>query len=247
MDSFEIVTSGSCCKKFTVYHDRGIIDHVSHVGGCSGNLDAISILMHGMKLGDVSSKFRGLRCGMKPTSCMDQLSVGIEKYLSEKGGKRIMSSTELGNLLLTKVRDVLYGNDEYEVEDEDIKLIGRRIGKEKLEELMEAYFVDLCSEMGTNEEVTSVENFTCREVGEGKDLYGDNEPIKHVGFYEEHGVVAFIAGDDAGCPKFGFIYSNGSDIMTYIPRAGNPEKDYEGFDGYDFEKSLEEFLRVVEK
>ena len=61
----------------------GIVTNVEVLGGCSGNLQGISRLVVGMPAREVVEKLRGIRCGMKPTSCPDQLSIALKQALAE--------------------------------------------------------------------------------------------------------------------------------------------------------------------
>ena len=69
-------TQGTCSKAIELDVDdaTGIINSVQFVGGCPGNTIGISQLVRGMKAEDVINKLEGVRCGMKPTSCPDQLA-----------------------------------------------------------------------------------------------------------------------------------------------------------------------------
>ena len=58
--------------------------NVEVLGGCSGNLQGISRLVVGMPAREVVEKLRGIRCGMKPTSCPDQLSKALERCLEQE-------------------------------------------------------------------------------------------------------------------------------------------------------------------
>ena len=64
--------------------DDDIIKDFEVVGGCNGNLKGIRSLIIGMKAEDVIAKLKGIKCGYKSTSCPDQLSIGLEEYLSSK-------------------------------------------------------------------------------------------------------------------------------------------------------------------
>ncbi len=68
-------TSGTCCKLMQVKIDENetIVD-VDFLGGCPGNLLGIKTLVKGMKIDEVISKFSGIKCGDKSTSCPDQLA-----------------------------------------------------------------------------------------------------------------------------------------------------------------------------
>lgn len=73
---------GVCSRKMTVSEENGIITDVQIVGGCDGNLKGISKLIKGMKVEDAIERMSGIRCGMKSTSCPDQLSIAL-RQLSE--------------------------------------------------------------------------------------------------------------------------------------------------------------------
>ena len=54
------------------------ISNVAFVGGCNGNLKAISKLIEGMDADKVISTLKGNTCGRRPTSCADQLVKALE-------------------------------------------------------------------------------------------------------------------------------------------------------------------------
>lgn len=74
-------TSGTCSSEIDVEVKDGIIESVKFTGGCNGNLQGISSLVKGMRAEDAIAKLRGIRCGMKPTSCPDQLAKALESML----------------------------------------------------------------------------------------------------------------------------------------------------------------------
>ena len=71
-------TKGTCSTAIDIEVNDGIIDSVSFIGGCNGNLQGISSLVKGMKVEDAISKLKGIRCGFKSTSCPDQLAQALE-------------------------------------------------------------------------------------------------------------------------------------------------------------------------
>ena len=75
-------TSGTCSKLIEVSLDGDVVPSVHFVGGCHGNLQGISKLVEGMPAREVIGRLRGIRCGMKPTSCPDQLACALEQALS---------------------------------------------------------------------------------------------------------------------------------------------------------------------
>ncbi|MBR1726215.1 MAG: TIGR03905 family TSCPD domain-containing protein, partial [Muribaculaceae bacterium] len=56
-----------------------IIQEVSFLGGCNGNLQGIGQLVKGMHRDQVISKLQGIRCGYKNTSCPDQLARALQQ------------------------------------------------------------------------------------------------------------------------------------------------------------------------
>lgn len=74
-------TSGTCSSAIDVEVKDGIIESVKFTGGCTGNLQGISSLVQGMKAEDAIEKLKGIRCGMKSTSCPDQLAKALESMI----------------------------------------------------------------------------------------------------------------------------------------------------------------------
>ena len=73
---------GVCSQEMRVeVDDAGIIQKMEVLGGCSGNLQGISALVRGMKVEDAIERMEGIRCGMKATSCPDQLAQALKQVL----------------------------------------------------------------------------------------------------------------------------------------------------------------------
>ncbi len=72
-------TRGTCSTDMFLTVEDGIISDVEIWGGCNGNLQGISRLVRGMKPEDVIAKLEGIRCGMRPTSCPDQLCKALHE------------------------------------------------------------------------------------------------------------------------------------------------------------------------
>lgn len=84
MTTYTYYPKGTCSKQMEVDLEDGVIKDVRVLGGCNGNLQGISSLVRGMKATDAIERMRGIRCGFKPTSCPDQLSIALEKALEEE-------------------------------------------------------------------------------------------------------------------------------------------------------------------
>ena len=74
---------GTCSSEVSFDIENGIISNVSFVGGCNGNLKAISKLCEGMTAQDIADKLLGNKCGFKNTSCADQLAKAVRKAYDE--------------------------------------------------------------------------------------------------------------------------------------------------------------------
>lgn len=75
-------TQGTCSKFIHVeLSDDDVIQNIQFVGGCSGNLQGVSALVKGQKAQDVIDRIKGIKCGNKPTSCPDQLSIALAKAI----------------------------------------------------------------------------------------------------------------------------------------------------------------------
>ena len=80
---FEYKTRGTCSSKILFDVDDGIVHNLEYIGGCNGNLQGMSRLVEGMNIDDVIARVQGIHCGMKPTSCPDQLASAL-KMAKEK-------------------------------------------------------------------------------------------------------------------------------------------------------------------
>ena len=81
METSVYKTTGTCSKEIRIVCDNDIIQSVEFVGGCPGNLLGISQLVRGMRREDVIARLEGVRCGLKRTSCPDQLAKALKGML----------------------------------------------------------------------------------------------------------------------------------------------------------------------
>lgn len=76
---YEYKTKGTCSQKIFFEIEDGKVKNVQFLGGCNGNLQGLSKLVEGMNVADVIERIEGIRCGMKPTSCPDQLAKALKE------------------------------------------------------------------------------------------------------------------------------------------------------------------------
>ena len=78
-------TQGTCSSEiqFDIEEVNGEkrVKSVKFIGGCNGNLKGIGKLVEGMLVEDVISRLEGTICGMKSTSCPDQLAKALKAAL----------------------------------------------------------------------------------------------------------------------------------------------------------------------
>lgn len=73
-------TKGTCSSEINLEIENDIIKAVSFKGGCNGNLQGIAALVIGMNKDEVIKKLEGVHCGMKSTSCPDQLAQALKEW-----------------------------------------------------------------------------------------------------------------------------------------------------------------------
>ncbi len=76
-------TSGTCSSEIKFNIDGNIISNISFKGGCNGNLKAISKLLEGQTVDYIEDKLLGNQCGMRDTSCADQLAKAVREAYTE--------------------------------------------------------------------------------------------------------------------------------------------------------------------
>ncbi len=81
MKDYQYNTKGTCSTQINFSLDDNTVKNVSFVGGCNGNLKAISALVEGKKADEVISLLSGITCGFKKTSCADQLSTALKEAI----------------------------------------------------------------------------------------------------------------------------------------------------------------------
>lgn len=81
---YEYKTKGTCSQKILFDIEDGKVKNVEFISGCNGNLQGIGRLVEGMDVQEVIDRISGIRCGMKPTSCPDQLATALKKAMQDK-------------------------------------------------------------------------------------------------------------------------------------------------------------------
>ena len=72
--------TGVCSREMIFNIENGIVTDLKVIGGCDGNLKGLVSLIKGMPIDKVKEKLKGIQCGMKGTSCPDQIAKALESY-----------------------------------------------------------------------------------------------------------------------------------------------------------------------
>lgn len=76
---YEYKTKGTCSQRILFEIEDGKLKNVQFLGGCNGNLKGIGALVEGMDVDTVIERIDGICCGMKQTSCPDQLAQALKQ------------------------------------------------------------------------------------------------------------------------------------------------------------------------
>lgn len=80
----EYKTKGVCANLIRFDLNGNVVTNVSFNGGCNGNLKAVSKLVDGMTVEQIEGYLKGNTCGMRGTSCADQLAQAVRKAYEEQ-------------------------------------------------------------------------------------------------------------------------------------------------------------------
>ena len=82
---YKYKTKNTCSSTIEFDIENDVITNITFTGGCDGNLKAIPILLDGWTVEEIEEKCKGINCGRRPTSCVDQLSKAVRKaYEAQK-------------------------------------------------------------------------------------------------------------------------------------------------------------------
>lgn len=75
---YQYKTKGTCSQMICFDVENNKVKNVQFFGGCNGNLKGIAALVEGMDIDEVIARVEGVKCGMKSTSCPDQLAQALK-------------------------------------------------------------------------------------------------------------------------------------------------------------------------
>lgn len=80
---YKYTPEGVCSMQMIFEIENNIIKKLKIVGGCPGNTVGVSKLVEGRNIDEVIEMLKGIQCGIKGTSCPDQVARALEEYKKE--------------------------------------------------------------------------------------------------------------------------------------------------------------------
>ena len=81
---YKYKTKSVCSSEISFDIEKNVIKNINFVGGCNGNLKALSKVLDGFTVEQIEEKLLGNTCGFRPTSCADQLAKAVRKAYNEQ-------------------------------------------------------------------------------------------------------------------------------------------------------------------
>lgn len=77
---YRYTPQGVCSMQMVFEIDNEIIKSLKIIGGCPGNTVGVSKLVVGKTIDEVIQMLKGIPCGIRGTSCPDQVAKALEEY-----------------------------------------------------------------------------------------------------------------------------------------------------------------------
>lgn len=80
---YQVKPHGVCSRSIAFDLEGDVVHNVEFIGGCQGNLLAISRIVDGMTIDQIEQAFKGIDCGGRGTSCSDQFATLLRRTYEE--------------------------------------------------------------------------------------------------------------------------------------------------------------------
>ncbi len=81
-------TPQNVCSMQMIFDIEGnIVKDLKIIGGCPGNTVGVSNLIKNKNIDEIISLLKGIQCGMRGTSCPDQIAIALQKFKEENQQK----------------------------------------------------------------------------------------------------------------------------------------------------------------
>lgn len=75
-------TKGTCSSRIDFDLNGDVVTNVTFVGGCNGNTKGVASLVEGLTVSQIEERLKGIQCGMRGTSCVDQLALAVREAVN---------------------------------------------------------------------------------------------------------------------------------------------------------------------
>lgn len=81
---YKYKTKSVCSSEISFDIENNVVKNINFVGGCNGNLKALSKVLDGFTVEQIEKTLLGNTCGFRPTSCADQLAKAVRQAYDEQ-------------------------------------------------------------------------------------------------------------------------------------------------------------------
>jgi len=89
---YTYTTKMVCARTIHFDIEGDVVRNIRFIGGCNGNLKAISKLLEGKTVDYIVTTLGGNECGFKGTSCADQLAKAVRKAYDEAQSGKVSAN-----------------------------------------------------------------------------------------------------------------------------------------------------------
>lgn len=82
MTSYSYKTKGTCSQRIDFELEDNTVHNITFIGGCNGNTKGVAALCEGLTVEQIEERLKGIQCGIKGTSCVDQLATAVREALN---------------------------------------------------------------------------------------------------------------------------------------------------------------------
>lgn len=80
--TYSYKTKGTCSKRIDFDLEDNKVHNITFIGGCNGNTQGVASLCEGLTVEQIEERLKGIQCGTKGTSCVDQLATAVREALN---------------------------------------------------------------------------------------------------------------------------------------------------------------------
>lgn len=79
--NYSYKTKGTCSQLIQFDLEGDVVHNIHFVGGCNGNTQGVAALCEGLTVEQIEGRLKGIQCGKRGTSCVDQLATAVREAL----------------------------------------------------------------------------------------------------------------------------------------------------------------------